>query len=197
MFRKTTILAAALATCAAPVLAGNITPVEPEPAPMVPVAPVAPSSPDWTGFYAGGQLGYANVDTNVAGVDGDDIIGGLLLGYDYDMGNWVVGGGIDYDFADISLSPTTSLEEVWRVKLRGGYKLGNGLLYATGGYAGADTSDLGSEDGYFVGGGYEHMLSQNFSLGGEVLYHEFEGFGPANAVDAEATTVQIRASYRF
>lgn len=191
--------AAASALMAGTAFAGNI-----EPAPMEPVIAPAPapvfSSPNWTGFYAGGQLGYANVDTNVANVDGDGIIGGLTVGYDYDLGNWVVGGGLDYDWADVDLSPTaptTSVDNIFRAKLRGGYKLGNGLLYATAGYANADTNNLGDEDGYFVGGGYEHMLTENFSMGGEVLYHEFDGFGPANNIDVDATTAQVRATFRF
>lgn len=56
----------------------------------------APISPSWIGFYAGGEPGYANVESDLPGVDGEDVIGGLLLGYDYDLGNdWVIGGGLD------------------------------------------------------------------------------------------------------
>ncbi|WP_371225331.1 outer membrane protein [Roseovarius sp. 2305UL8-3] len=187
------IAAAVLAT--GPALAGSPAPVADEP-PVVFNNTPAPSSPDWTGFYVGGQLGWAGVDTNVAGVDGDDFIGGLVAGYDYDFGNWVVGGGIDYDFADINLGGAADLESVWRAKLRGGYKLGNGLAYATAGYAQADTDNLGSDDGYFVGAGYEHLITQNFSLGGEVLYHEFDNYN-GTTTDVEATTVQLRGTFRF
>src|SRR5690554_5798409 len=94
--------AAASALMAGTAFAGNI-----EPAPAEPVIAPAPmpaaTSPDWTGFYAGGQLGYANIDSDVPGdSDGDGFIGGLTAGYDYDMGNnWVVGAGFDYDWADI------------------------------------------------------------------------------------------------
>lgn len=194
MFKTATLATAALALAAAPAFAGS-----PEPAPVEPVltapAPVA-SSPDWTGFYAGGQLGYANVDTNVAGVDGDGFIGGLVGGYDWDLGNWVVGVGADWDFADISLGAAADLEQVWRLKTRGGYKIGNGLAYATAGYANADTDNLGDDDGYFIGAGYEHLITQNFSLGGEVLYHEFDNFN-STTTDVEATTVQLRGTFRF
>ena len=195
MFRKATLIAAALTTTALPAFAGSPEPAPIEPA-IIPAAPITATSPDWTGFYGGVQLGYANVDSNAAGVNGDDFIGGLTAGYDYDLGNWVVGAGIDYDFADINLGGVADLESVWRAKLRGGYKIGNGLAYATGGYAQADTDTLGSEDGYFVGAGYEHLLTSNLSIGGEVLYHEFENFGPT-AVDVDATTYQVRATFRF
>ena len=194
--KTTYALTAAALIAAGPVFAGNTEApmVEPTLAPVA-LAP-APSSPDWTGFYVGGQLGYANVDTSVAGLDGDDIIGGLVAGYDYDFGQWVVGAGIDYDFADISLGGGNNVDSVWRAKLRAGYKIGNGLLYGTGGFAQVDINTLGSNDGYFVGAGYEYMVTQNISVGGEVLYHEFDNLG-ATTIDADATTVQARATFRF
>ncbi|WP_306154582.1 outer membrane protein [Roseovarius sp. MMSF_3281] len=190
-------LLAAASLASAPAFAGSMdtAPSEPVIQPAAP-APVAPASPNWTGFYAGGQLGYANIDSNAAGVDGDGAIGGLTAGYDYDLGNWVLGAGLDYDWTDINLGGAATLENVWRAKLRGGYKIGNGLLYGTGGYAGADTDTLGSEDGYFVGAGYEHAVTESFNVGGEVLYHEFENFG-ATTTDVEATTVQVRGTFRF
>lgn len=195
MFRTLPILAASLGIAAAPALAGSIAPADPDP--VIPAAvPVAPASPDWTGPYIGAQLGYGNVDTNIPGVDGDDFIGGIVAGYDYDFGQWVLGGGLDYDFADINLGGATKLENVWRAKLRAGYKVGNGLAYATGGYANADTSTLGSDDGYFIGAGYEHLVGQNFSVGGEVLYHAFDSFN-STPIDVEATTVQLRGTFRF
>lgn len=151
---------------------------------------------DWTGFYGGVQLGFADVDANVPGTGGDGAIGGFVAGYDWDFGQWVAGAGFDYDFADIRLAGPTKLESVWRAKLRGGYKLGDGLLYATAGYAQADTNTLGNDDGYFLGAGYEHMITDNFSLGAEALYHEFDNFGPTTT-DLDATTVQLRGTFRF
>ncbi|MBE0453546.1 outer membrane protein [Roseovarius autotrophicus] len=196
MLKTTTALATVATLLAVPAFAGNITPPAPEPVITAPV-PVAPVTPNWTGFYAGGQLGYAWVDTDIGGVDGDDIIGGIVVGYDYDFGNWVLGAGLDYDFADIGLSgANASVEEVFRVKLRAGPKIGRGLLYGTGGYAWADTDNLGSDDGWFIGGGYEHRITDQFSLGGELLYHEFDDFGNANT-DVDATTLQARATFRF
>lgn len=193
MIQKLTLATAALALATAPALAGS-----PDPAPVEPIitAPAPVALPDWTGFYVGGQIGYGNVDTNVAGVDGDGLIGGIVGGYDWDLGNWVVGVGADYDFADIGLGGAADLEEVWRLKTRAGYKIGNGLAYATAGYANADTDNLGDDDGYFIGAGYEHLITQNFSLGGEVLYHEFDNFN-STTVDVEATTVQLRGTFRF
>ncbi|SLN48704.1 hypothetical protein PEL8287_02531 [Roseovarius litorisediminis] len=150
---------------------------------------------DWTGFYGGAQIGFANVDASPGG-DDDGVIGGIVGGYDYDLGNnWVIGAGLDYDFADITIG-TTDVEEIFRLKARGGYKVGNGLIYGTTGYAWADTNNAGDDNGYFIGAGYEHLVSANFSVGGEVLYHEFDNFGSTGS-DLEATTVQIRGTFRF
>lgn len=197
MLKTTTALMTATALMAAPAFAGNIQEPAAEPVIAAPVAPSVPTSPNWTGFYGGAQLGYGNVDTDLAGINGDGLIGGLIAGYDYDMGNnWVIGAGVDYDFADIDLGPAATLENIFRAKARAGYKIGNGLLYGTGGYAWADTDNVGDDDGYFIGAGYEHMLTQNLSLGAEVLYHQFDDFG-TTGTDVEATTVQARASLRF
>ncbi|MEL6314360.1 MAG: outer membrane beta-barrel protein [Pseudomonadota bacterium] len=189
-----TTTAAALALLAQPVLAGNIE--APAPEPIISSPAITPTGPDWTGFYGGVQLGYADVDSNVAGVDGDGLIGGLIAGYDYDFGTFVLGAGIDYDFADITLTPGVDLENVLRVRLRGGVEVGNGLLYATGGYAEADASTLGSEDGYFIGAGYDYLITDQFSIGGEILYHEFDNYGPTT-IDVDATTFQVRGAFRF
>lgn len=194
MFRTATALATAAAFMAVPAFAGNITEPAPEPVIATP-APVAPLTPNWTGFYGGAQLGWANVDAD--GFDDDDsLIGGFTGGYDYDFQNgFVLGVGLDYDFLDADIGNVASLEEVFRAKLRGGYKIGRGLAYATGGYAWADTDNLGSDDGYFIGAGYEHLVTDNISVGGELLYHQFDDFNGGDDVDA--TTLQARLTYRF
>ena len=197
MFKQGSMIAAALAVASAPAFAGSAGEPAPDPVVNAPAPAPAPASPNWTGPYVGGQIGWGNVDTNVSGVDGDDVIGGIVAGYDYDFGQWVVGGGLDYDWSDISLGTgAPTLENVFRAKLRAGYKIGDGLVYGTGGYANADTDILGDEDGYFIGAGYEHMVTQNVSLGGEVLYHEFNEFN-STTTDIEATTVQLRGTFRF
>ncbi|SDO98853.1 Opacity protein [Lutimaribacter pacificus] len=191
--RKTmTALATVAAGAAAPAFAGNMD--APAPAPVVePMQQPVPMGIDWTGGYAGGQIGYGDVDVGTD--NGDGTIGGLVAGYDYDFGNWVLGGGLDYDFADIDAGGTT-LENVARLKLRGGYKIGNGLAYASAGVARAETDTMGSDNGYFVGLGYEHMITDSFTVGGEALYHEFDDFD-GSGTDIEATTVQLRGTFRF
>jgi hypothetical protein len=40
------------------------------------------------------------------------------------------------------------------------------------------------------------MVNNQFSVGGEVLYHEFDDLG-GNGNDVDFTTVQVRATFRF
>lgn len=154
----------------------------------------AASAGDWTGGYGGIQLGYADVSTNVPGVNGNGAIYGLTAGYDYDMGNWVIGAGIDYDWTDVSLG-AVSVDNVGRLKLRAGYDTGPGLAYGVLGAARVYTS-AGDDSGWLVGVGYEHMITNNVSLGGEVLYHQFNNF-LGSTTDIEATTLQVRTTFRF
>ena len=158
---------------------------------------MAQSSGDFTGFYGGLQLGYLDVDTDVSGVDGDGLIGGIILGYDYDLSDWVVGAGFDYDWTGTEITQGVEVEDVWRIKLRAGYKvIPQGLLYGVGGYADVGTDNLGSDNGWFIGAGYEQIVAPNISVGGEILYHEFNDFN-STGIDVDATTVQVRAAYRF
>ncbi len=185
-----------IALTAAPVLAGSLDqPVMTE-QPVVQAAPIAITG-DWTGGYVGGQLGYGNVDAG--GTDGDGAFGGLHAGYQSDMGTFVVGGEVDYDFADIELDGGGSIDNIARLKLRGGYDMGNALIYATAGAAYAD-ADIGgsnlSDWGWLAGIGLDVKVSSNVSVGGELLYHEFDDFDNSG-VDVDATTLALRASYHF
>ncbi|MDQ2094389.1 outer membrane protein [Rhodalgimonas zhirmunskyi] len=181
----------AASAIALPAFAGSPVPADPDPVVPAPVVPVAVSG-DWTGAYGGLSLGYADVSTT--GASDTNAIYGLSMGYDYDMGNWVLGGGLDYDWTDINLG-AANVDNVARLKLRAGYDMGNGLLYGTGGVAKAYSS-IGDDNGWFAGVGYEHMLTQNVSLGGEVLYHQFDNFaGTGNDIDA--TTIALKTNFRF
>lgn len=128
------LISAGLMTLAAPALA-ETSPAAPETPfakptliqfapPSVSGTPAAVSSQsraglggtvNWTGFYGGVQAGIGFVDTNRSGTD-EDIMGGFTLGYDHDFGQWVLGGALDYDFADIDAGPNNAIEEIFRVK---------------------------------------------------------------------------------
>ena len=145
---------------------------------------------DWTGFYTGLQLGYSEADTNF-GVDGDNGSYGFHAGYNYDFGRFVLGGELDYDKTDIDLDDAAgvtqgSIDSVARAKIKGGYDLGNTLIYATGGYARADTS-IGDEDGAFYGIGMDYKITEQYSVGAELLEHKFDDVGGVSGADADVT----------
>lgn len=183
------------AALASPALAGSLATPMAEPTVPAPIIVAAPAGGDWTGAYGGLQLGYGKAKA-MGGLEGDSVIGGLTFGYDYDFGQFVVGAGLDYDITDIDLGGATTNENVARLKLRAGYDLGQSLVYVSAGGAHADTSTLGNDTGWFAGAGYEYRLTESLSLGGEVLYHEFDDFN-GSGVDVDATTVQVRALFRF
>lgn len=188
------------AFAAIPALAGGL--AQPEPDPVVAAPPPAPARADgdWGGFYAGAQLGYADVDSNGAGLDGDGIIGGVHGGYRWDLGGTVLGAEIDFDAADVDLGGDIgNLDSVARLKLLAGADLGRALVYATAGVAYADATVGGadlSDNGYFGGVGVDYALSEQWTVGGEVLFHRFDDFDDSG-VDLDATTVKAKVSYRF
>ncbi|MFY9212603.1 MAG: porin [Aestuariivita sp.] len=150
---------------------------------------------DWDGFYAGIQAGTLDVDTNI-GANGDDTSYGVHAGYRFDFGTWVAGGEFEYDDTDVSLGGGAArVNDVWRLKGTVGYDLGQFLLYGALGYAEVDTS-LGDDSGAFYGVGLAYQVTPNAILGLEILEHDFNNIN-STGVDADATSVAIRASFRF
>ncbi len=201
---RTSMFAAPLALVAGMASAGGLSePVMTEaPAPvMVAPAPVMRGT-DWTGFYAGGQLGYGRVSSDTI-TDSDDPTGalyGVHAGYNYDFGSLVLGGELDYDATNISAdAPPLDIDSVARAKVKLGYDAGQFMPYFTAGVARLETSVTldGSTDGSFAGLGLSYLMSDQFILGGEVLQHQFEDVADSAGVDADATTLTLRASFKF
>lgn len=182
-------------TLSAPAFAGGM--AEPTAEPMIAPVIMAPVSADWTGFYVGGQLGYGDVSSNVAGVDGNGAIGGVHMGYRYDFGQFVAGAELAYNGSNIDLGvPAGKLDSVTQLKLMGGYDLGSTLVYGTVGAARAKSSVLGSDNGYLVGLGMDYAINDKWTVGGEFAHHRFNDF-TAPGIDLRANTLQIRVGYRF
>lgn len=197
MLTKTALGMALVGALSAPVLAGGLTEPLPEAPVAAPVAPVVVGT-DWTGAYIGGQLGYG--DVNATGLDGDGVTYGLRGGYDWDFGNWVLGVGADYDWTDIDLGGAgDTLDSVARLKLRAGADLGRALVYGTAGAAHAK-ADVGgsslSDTGWFAGVGADYLITDQWTVGAEVLTHQFDDFDNSG-VDVDATTASVNVGFRF
>ena len=176
-----------------------VTEAAPTPVAVVPVAAPIQRGSDWTGFYGGAQLGYGLVETPAFDEDADDLLYGLHAGYNYDLGNFVVGAEVDYDWTQISDSGSgIDLENVARLKVRAGYDAGDFLPYVTLGAARAFTGGAldASDDGQYFGAGLDYQLGSNLRFGGEVLRHQFEDFDGSGA-DIDATTIAARVSFNF
>ena len=192
MFKTAATSVAVMSLMGTAAFAGNLSDpvVETVAAPVFEPAPVE----GWTGFYGGLNLGYADIDGTGA-ADGDDGTYGVHMGYDYDFGRYVLGGELEYDKTDIDLNGAATADSVARVKVRGGYDLGRTLVYATAGMAKLDTN-IGNDTGGFAGIGVAYKVTDSFTVGGELLEHRFDDIG-GSGVDADATTFNLRGSFRF
>jgi outer membrane immunogenic protein len=178
-------------------------------APYAP-APAYSSGYNWTGPYAGLNLGYewGSVTNNPTEPNG--IAGGIQGGYNYQSGNIVVGAETDLQLsgADDTFAPW-KFSNPWFGSLRGriGGAMNNVLLYATGGLAygsvrgaGFGFSDLHTNAGWTLGAGLEVGLTQNWSVKAEYLYFSLgESFYPATNVQNgfDGNVLRLGVNYHF
>ena len=180
---------------------------------VVSAAPAMDPS-NWTGFYAGVQLGAGSTQFSFDGVDGFESNSrniGIHAGYLYDLGRFVIGGEIDYDWQQYDDDEDDETIKLLRLKARVGYDAGKFLPYLTAGVvqlkdkvtdSGFADEDL-EENGTFLGIGAEYKVSNRFRLGAEYLHHNFEDVASGadqlgfEGVDVEAGTFSLRASFSF
>ncbi|MBB05134.1 MAG: hypothetical protein CML03_06395 [Pseudooceanicola sp.] len=169
--------------------AGSATTGPADPVIAAPVLPVVRAS-DWTGFYFGAGVGTGEWDRGAASGSGRNE--GVFVGYDYDFGNYVLGGEAQYIGNDVVIGGQ-ALQGVTRVKAKAGYDAGRALVYTTAGYAYADSS-AGGGNGYVAGVGLDYEVMDNVTVGAEYLYNEFDDIGGQNLT---GNTIEARLSYRF
>ena len=135
---------------------------------------------NWTGFYAGLNLGYEWGWASNTGLSPKGFSGGAQGGYNWQTGSIVLGGETDLQLSAASdgAGPFT-FSNPWFGTLRGraGYALNNILFYATGGlaYGGGKAelpgiSESHSTIGWTAGGGLEVGLTRRWSVKAEYLY---------------------------
>jgi outer membrane immunogenic protein len=186
---------------------------------------------NWTGFYIGGHIGGGFTDgTNLIGSDAR-FLGGVQGGFDYQFApNWVLGVEAQYSWLTGSSNNgvvfpagtvvTGNTDQLGSVTGRVGYTWGPALVYAKGGYAWRDNSNIGvsfagvpqpfttdgnRKDGYTVGAGLEYMFAPNWSAKAEYQYYNFGHTtftgGPAEIVGSrfrdDEHTVKVGVNYRF
>ena len=181
------LAATAIATAAVSAASAADLPMRAAPpaAPFVAAAPIF----TWTGFYAGVNAGYGWSDDDndsIALADDEDdggFVGGAQVGYNYQIGSFVVGLEGDIQYADFGREGAFDLDNDgeedgvfessdWfgTVRARAGVALGQALIYGTGGFAFADDSN-----GWTAGGGLEYAFTNNLSAKIEGLYVSLDG----------------------
>ena len=170
------------------------------PARMEPVAPVAyvPAF-SWTGFYLGGELGWIQTNPRyttgalllgtpfvvTSGSDKNGLTYGILAGYNYQVGQLVL--GVEGDFAGWTVGTIRytaitgdflTAHSKWGGSIRGrlGYAVDHALFYVTGGAAfvsnetsipttGISIGGDGTRVGWTVGGGVDYAFTNNWFTG--------------------------------
>ena len=180
------------------------------------VAPAPPPSCDWTGFYIGLNVGGAFGESDATDIEGyntigqrwsydaSGFVGGLELGYNFQLGQWLVlglEGDVGYFGLDGSgVEPTSPngdtvghTDEGFYTTFRGRVGIPlfqNKLLpYVTGGGIGIDNEvgvfdrvgpsvGDGSSDefriGWTIGGGLAYALNCHWSVKAEYLYFDVD-----------------------
>jgi outer membrane immunogenic protein len=185
---------------------------------------------NWTGFYIGGHIGGAFAGSDSLEGSGGRFMGGVQAGFDYQFApNWVVGAEAQYSWLGNNNNGvvfpggnliTTNNNQLGSATARLGYTWGPALLYAKGGYAWRDNSNIGvstngtpvafttdgnHKDGYTVGAGLEYMFAPNWSAKAEYQYYNFGSTtfttAPAPILGArfrdDEHTVKLGVNYRF
>ena len=177
------------------------------PAPIIAAAPIF----TWTGFYVGVNAGYgwSNDDFDAIDLadDEDDggFIGGAQVGYNYQIGSFVVGLEGDIQYADFGREGAFDLDgdgdedgvfesSDWfgTVRARAGVAFDRALIYATGGFAFADDAT-----GWTVGGGVEYAFTNNLSAKIEGLYVNLDNDDDFPGFDGETDFGVVRAGLNF
>jgi outer membrane immunogenic protein len=171
------------------------------PAPVVPVAVVPVFT--WTGFYLGVNAGGAWNTNNdkvfvpgvgtVGGNSNAGFTGGGQIGYNYQMGMFVLGVETDLQYADLGrknndflllgnnaalVGRGSSNNFFGTVRARAGVAFDRALVYATGGFAYGDVGNRfggnSTNGGWTVGAGIEYAFTNNLTAKVEGLYVNLE-----------------------
>lgn len=153
---------------------------------------IANAAHDWTGAYAGFNVGYtwgefetlgpaANAEDSL--FNGNGALGGFQIGYNKQLGSLVIGFEGDVQAADIESSDgvtTTTLDWFSTARGRVGYAFDSTFIYGTAGLSVSGLTvevpgtDGGRDDhallGFVAGAGVEQALTDKISLKAEYLY---------------------------
>lgn len=177
---------------------------------LLPVASHAQDASAWAGTYGG--LSYTTGDAfqdydsgSTYDLDGSGL--GLMVGYNYATGPWVIGAELAYNAAKIS-EPSPNEDYTFTsfldLKARAGYAMNNVLFYGTLGATFTEWQE-GSGNGGFDGNGFvygvglDYLVSSKFFVGAEYLARDVESDwnDGGSTFDADMDTFTLRAGMKF
>jgi len=186
------------------------------------MAPVYAPVFTWTGFYAGVNAGYAFGNVNAGAFalartvrigDIDGITGGGQIGYNYQVGQFVLGLEADLQAADLKASNAfgdrVRTDYYGTVRARVGVAFDRFMPYVTGGWAygnvkttiaGIGSTDKSHTGGYAVGAGLEYAFTNNLTAKVEYLYvdlGEKSVFNTGVKVGTDFSVVRAGLNYKF
>lgn len=164
----------------------------------------APPIFTWTGAYIGGNAGlnfgtFSGTGNTFFGNNFGGLYG-ITAGYNYQSGPLVAGIEGDLDFGSVNglgsagpgVNGSGNVTADGSIRLRFGYAFDRALIYATGGYTGANmkgsVADFSAApniyasqsqylNGFTIGGGLEYAVTNNVSVKAEYLFNDY---GTAN-----------------
>lgn len=194
---------------------------------------------DWSGVYVGGQIGYGfgRIDAaynlpntpTIRGsqdYDTDGFLGGVQVGYNYQINAVVLGVEADFSGAGIKGhsgeitsglgdSYDTKVDWFGTLRVRAGYAFDRTLIYGTGGFAYGSVenqyldgpvnsfSEKNTKGGWTIGAGVEQAITDQWSAKFEYQYVDLGdqtidyGANSSTTFDAKFNTVKIGMNYKF
>ena len=215
--RKLLIFALSAGMTAAPALAespmtaadGTLSSASKAPTTMEPIieAPTrapAPVMVDWTGGYAGASIGFGRASWDDGSTS--SALGNLFAGYMADMGDYVIGGDVNYApaslFGDFSTA-NEELRDAWALVGRVGLKMGqDGRTLASVGVGPSwvRTRDSGGNSntalGVTAGVGVDYMIDDRWMLRSGLTYSRHGSVG-SSETSVDSVAAHVGAAFRF
>ena len=169
-------------------------------------AALAQDAGQWAGYYAG--LSYNNGSADQTYDDGGEFelegdAVGVMAGYNYATGLWVVGVELAYSQLEIGQAGSNfNFEYFLDVKGRAGYAIDNVLFYGTLGGTLTKWNESGDSfngNGTNYGVGVDYLVAPQVIVGAEYVRRDVtaDWADDGSTFDADVDTYSLRVSYKF
>lgn len=178
--------------------------------PNIFVPPIAGNTAvDWSGFYAGINVGSSGGTVSFTSGPSYDLISatsyGAFVGYNFQSDTLVYGAELGYSTGGVGIAtapPGVQFDDFFGIKGRIGYSIGSALVY---GVLGANNTTYYSNNvtpsgfGISYGVGVDYLITDTYFAGLEYLVRapSIDWIDSSFAAEPTINTVQIRAGMKF